>query len=294
MLLASWSHRHRTSWSGLVWASCWIYSASIRFRTGKKKNTDGGASNELTAGPPHRCCCRCSLHPIVSHKRRRGPAGDIPRCPSDSPGVLLPLESQCVWMVCAGRSSRCCLWSPLSIVRVCVCVQSRRLSSYVDYSLHSTALLWINLRMAADSVQWTGRPAFNISRSLLWGRSERIGWTTLSGRDYSSGQNSNKLVLCPPNWCCWAQSMKAVLVIKLCNSEKICETINVLKSHEALEQHRAIINVFFPKWQGGGIVHRITYYTPAVHEIQYSHLKWKHWEIKQQLPSFTEFTSQLR
>lgn len=34
-----------------------------------------------------------------------------------------------------------------------VSVQPRRHRSYVDYSLHSTALLWTHLRMAADSVQ---------------------------------------------------------------------------------------------------------------------------------------------
>lgn len=80
-------------------------------------------------------------------------------------------------------------------VSVYVCVQSRRLSSYVEYSLHGTALLWINLRMAADSVQWRGRPAFNISTSLPRSRRERIGRGTLSGRDYRPCQNTNRLVL---------------------------------------------------------------------------------------------------
>lgn len=66
--LSSWSLLRRTSWSGSVWASLWIFPSEKNRQKKKHTHTQEGWSNELTAEPPHRCRC-FSPHPSVTHRR---------------------------------------------------------------------------------------------------------------------------------------------------------------------------------------------------------------------------------
>ena len=119
-----------------------------------------GGPKELTAEPPHRCC---SLHPwseMVGNQRRRGcwrdPNGSRQVCPGF---MFSPWKKNLQSRLGRRGGEKTQVKAPADArdFQSAVSVQPRRHRSYVDYSLHSTALLWTHLRMAADSVQWTGR-----------------------------------------------------------------------------------------------------------------------------------------
>lgn len=171
MPLSSWNRRHRMSWSGLVWASSLIWKcASLtknRQKSKIKEEEKGGGGVQLVNSTA--AALYCSMHPMG-----RSGTEDVGKTSSDNPGFKLVLvkisTNQSLW--CVSQAPRCYLRSPVGSM----CAQSRRVRAYVECSLHSTALLWIHLRMAADSVQWTSSPEFRKYRSLLWGGDELIGW----------------------------------------------------------------------------------------------------------------------
>lgn len=148
------------SWSGSAWASLFgllfflIFFLFFKINPAKSHREE---KTKLTAEPPHHCC---SLHPwseMVGNQRRKGLLERSQLQPSSRSWIyVLPLKKRKP-KVRLGRRRKIKAPADARDFQSAVSVQPRRHRSYVDYSLHSTALLWTHLRMAADSVQWTVR-----------------------------------------------------------------------------------------------------------------------------------------